>query len=231
MGVSIPYFYRIDCTCTICHSAFSSQKLRSRYIRLKESHADFYKEYKDPLLNPLLYEVYVCPACGFSFTDQFDEVKDAECITSFKDKISANWGRRDFSAERSYEDASDAYKLALVASELTEQPYVVRGAVCMRLVWISRFLNNQREEARFRRQMLEHYKRSYLNGDFRDKGMSELVLLLLLGEYNRQEANFTDAQRYFSNVIEHKDRHLEPKIVEAVRNQWYELRSEQKTGR
>ncbi|AOM83446.1 DUF2225 domain-containing protein [Salisediminibacterium beveridgei] len=225
MAEAIPPFYDKSVSCDVCTHVFTSKKMRSRYIRVERVENDYYKVYKDPLLNPLLYEVAVCPECGYSHTESFLPIKKPEVIDRFKAAVSSSWNSRRFDDERDYEAGLGVFKLALLSAQVTGQPHALMGSLCLRIAWIQRFLTNEAEEIRFLKKAADQFEKSFLEGDFRDTQMSEISLLFILGECFRRIDEKQKARKYFSKVIEHKDRHLEPQLVERTREQWYETKA------
>lgn len=226
MTETIPTFYDKSQICCMCNHEFTSKKMRSRFIRVKHVENDFNKAYKDPLLNPLLYEVFVCPECGYSFTESFLPVKEDEAIERFNSQIASSWKSRNFGGERDYEDGLTVFKLSLLSAKATGQPSAMIGSICLRIAWIYRYLENGKEEIRFLEKAAAHYEKSFLSGDFKDIQMSEITLLFILGECFRRCDEKQKARKYFSKVIEHKDKHLEPNLVERTREQWYETKAQ-----
>lgn len=210
--------------CSLCGNAFTSKKIRSRAIRVEKSESDFYLQYKDSTLNPILYEIYVCPECGFSFNEQFDDRLAAEAKVMFRKKISSNWKKQSYGENRSYEEAAKTYKLALLSAEETEQTAVVKAGLCLRLSWLYRYLENEKEEARFQKHARSFYEASYTEGDFKNKNMTEMTVLYLIGELSRRLGDKEGAARYFSKVIQHIDSGRESSITEKAREQWFKMR-------
>ncbi|QKS70668.1 DUF2225 domain-containing protein [Paenalkalicoccus suaedae] len=210
--------------CNICEHVYSSKKLRSRAIRVAESHNDFYKEYKNPLHNPLLYEVYVCDQCGFASTDNFTAIQKQEIKTRFHEEVTHKWHSQSFDGERTYEKAINTYKLAILTAKKTEQPEIVVAGVCLKLSWLYRYLDDEANTRRFLTYATKAYETSYNIGDFKATEMTELTLMFILGESHRQLGNRDLAITYFSKIIQHKNKHLEPAIVARAREQWQETR-------
>lgn len=211
----------------MCHHEFTSKKLRSRSIRVEKIENDLYTTYKDPNNNPTLYEVFVCDACGYAFTEQFKERMTNETRENFKQNISAHWKEQSFSDERTHEEAITTYKLALLSARETEQAPVVIAGICLRISWLNRYLENEEEEEKYVKYALKYYETSYIQGDFKDTSMTELQLLFLLGELSRKLGLEEQAVKYFSNIIQHPDRHYEPNLVERARDQWYLTREKE----
>lgn len=224
MLTNVPATYDKKLTCPMCTHSFTSKKLRSRAIRIEKIYNDFYTEYKDPQTNPTLYEVFVCDKCGYAYTEQFNKRIKEEIKAKFKKKVSVNWKPRSYSDERTYEEAIVTYKLSLISGKITEQLPIIMGGLCLRLSWLYRYLENESDEMKFKKHALKYYEVSYLEGDFKQTGMSEVRLLFLLGELSRQLDQTEIAVKYFSEIIQHKERYLEPKIVELAREQWQKTR-------
>ncbi|MFA9557539.1 DUF2225 domain-containing protein [Evansella sp. AB-rgal1] len=221
----LPPLYDKTIPCPICNKEFSSKKVRSKAIRMEKIENDFYTEYKDPSTNPNLYEVYVCPTCGFSFTDQFRKILNNGEKKQFLENVSKNWVSQSFGDARSYQEAIHAYKLALLSGMETNQYPVILGGICLRISWLCRFLHFEEEESRFVSLALTQYENSYMEGDFKDTSMSELKLLFFLGVLSKKVGKIENATKYFSKVVQHKDAEREPIIIDNAREHWYEIRS------
>lgn len=224
MVTNIPATYDKELTCPMCEHTFTSKKLRSRSIRVEKIENDFYTVYKNPLHNPTLYEVFVCETCGYAFTDQFHHKVTENIKERFMKKVTASWVPRSYGGERTYEEAIVTYKLALISGKITEQKLIVMAGICLRLSWLYRYLENEEEEKKFLKHAAKYYESSYIEGDFKGTSMTEIRLLFLLGELNRKLEKTDKAIIYFSEVIQHKDRHLEPSIVDRAREQWQLIR-------
>ncbi|CAM3976785.1 DUF2225 domain-containing protein [Alkalicoccus chagannorensis] len=224
MSKDIPPLYEKTITCPMCSNVYTTLKLRSRFIRVESSANDFYKTYKDPAHNPLLYEVNVCDACGCAYMDSFHLGFHADHRERFAEKVTAAWNPRSLGGKRSYDQAASALKLALLTAELTEQKYVVQAGLALKLSWLYRTMEKENDQDRFRRRACRMYEQSLYNGDFQDREMSEMTLRYLLGELYRQEGDKEEAGRHFSAVIQHKQKALEPQIEAMAREQWYDMR-------
>ncbi|ADU29645.1 DUF2225 domain-containing protein [Evansella cellulosilytica] len=224
MNQEISATYDKKISCPLCNHKYTSKKLRSRAIRVEKIENDNFTIYKESQNNPTLYEVYVCPDCGFAFTDQFTTSFSESEVELFRKSVTARWEGLDYGTERSYQDAVNTYKLALLSSNITNQPAIVIAGICLRLSWVLRYKEEQEEENRFLKNAIQKYELSYENGDFKSTKMSEVKLLFLMGAISRRLGLLDKAVVYLSKIIEHKDRHLEPTIVEKAREEWYAAR-------
>lgn len=108
-------------TCHLCERTFSSMKLRNRFVKLSGQDTDLKPIYEDPAMNPLLYNVKVCPHCGYSFTDDFSKSFPPRAKEILKDKISSNWVSQDYGNKRTVYQAINSYKLAFYSGFLKKK--------------------------------------------------------------------------------------------------------------
>lgn len=228
MTETLTPFYEKEVRCLNCEKLFHSRRVRSRFLRVQKVHPDFYVEYKDPSLNPYFYEIDVCPACGFASADTFEPGFPPGTKALIEQQFQ-QWKEQDFNKERTSDEAIRALKLGVLSAVLKKEKHVVIAGLCLRLAWIYRLEDQAEEEIRFLRQALNHYQFSYEQADFVSTQMSEMRMLYLIGELARRVGNIDEAIRYFSRVIQHKNKAFEQKLVEMAREQWYIIRGQEET--
>lgn len=192
--------------------------------------SDFYTRFKEQSLNPILYTVNVCPACGFSFTDQFKEKLTPREKDLVNEHIAAKWSSKDFGRIRNVPEAIVSYKLAIFAAELTDQPHSVKAGLYLRLAWLYRSLEMTAEELRLIGLAVDEYELSYIHSDYSrgDKEMSEVRLLYLIGELYRRVEKYDLAIRYFGKALSYRNTTIESGIIRMVQDQWQLAREEYK---
>lgn len=222
--------YDKTCICRHCQNAFSTKRVRSGSLTMEKRDSDFYTQFKEQSLNPILYTVSVCPACGFAFTDQFSEKLTPWQKQAVNEQITAKWTPKDFGSIRQIVEATVSYKLAIYASELTDQPHSVKAGLYLRLAWLYRSQGNTAEEIRFISMAVAEYELSYIHSDYSrgDKEMSEVRLLYLIGELYRRLENYDLAIRYFGKALEFRNHSIESGILRMAQDQWQLTREEYK---
>ncbi|ERN51104.1 DUF2225 domain-containing protein [Alkalihalophilus marmarensis] len=232
MNDTIEPLYDKSCACMVCGHSFTTKRIRSRFVKVKKLHNDFFTEYKEVDLNPSYYEAAVCPECGFTFTDMFQPSFPPGSSDAIREVLKS-WKKQNFGEQRTRSDAIRTMKLALLSAVLKKEKHIVIAGLCLRLAWVYRELRSselssnklpQSEEKRFLEQALERYIASYEQADYVGTQMSDIRILYLIGELSRQLGNQADGIRYFSEVIHHKNRAVETKLVEMAREQWYIMR-------
>lgn len=222
--------YEKTCLCLHCQTAFSTKRVRSGTLSMERRDSDFCTWFKEQALNPILYAVSVCPACGFAFTDVFTKKLTPWQTKAVAEQIVAKWTPKDFGSTRQMTEAIASYKLAIYAAELTDQPHSVKAGLYMRLAWLYRFQGNQQEEIRFIGLAVKEYEQSYIHSDYAqgDKEMSEVRLLYLIGELYRRLEAYDLAIRYFGKALEFRNRTIENGILRMAQDQWQLAREQHK---
>ncbi|MGE7905954.1 DUF2225 domain-containing protein [Peribacillus sp. NPDC094092] len=57
--------------CLLCKQKSTTKKVRSRFVKVTKYDTDFHPIYADPTVNALYYNIFVCPHCGFSYSEDF----------------------------------------------------------------------------------------------------------------------------------------------------------------
>ncbi len=222
--------YDKSCTCRHCQKSFTTKRVKSGSLTIAHRDHDFYTRFKEQSLNPILYTVNVCPACGFAFTDQFKEKLAPWEKQIVDEQISTKWTPKDFGSIRQAPEAIVTYKLAIYAAEMTDQPHSVKAGLYLRLAWLYRSLERFAEEFRFIGMAVDEYELSYIHSDYAraDKDMSEVRLLYLIGELYRRLQKFDLAINYFGKALAFRNTTIESGIIRMAQDQWQLAREEYK---
>jgi uncharacterized protein len=215
-------------SCSLCERSFTSKKVRSRFVKVIRYDTDFAPVYAEESENPNLYYVNVCPHCGYSFTEEFSAYFPPGTKNAVTEKISSQWVPRDFSAERTIQEAANTYKLGAYASSLKKEKHIITAGLYLRLAWLYRLKEDSQQENRFLKLALAEYIESFSTGDYKGTQMSEIKLMYLLGDLSRRTGNSPDAVRFFSRVIEKQKQSVEPQVIQMAKDRWAEMREEQK---
>ncbi|NEU31452.1 DUF2225 domain-containing protein [bacterium LRH843] len=226
MTQKVTPLYEKKVECLFCNDSFQTMRMRSRFIRVKHMDSDFYTEYKDSSLNPYFYEVDVCPTCGFASTEMFTADFPPGTMSVIEEQF-RGWRRQDFGRERTVNDAIRTLKLGVLTATLKKEKHLVIAGLCLKLSWLFRMEGKKEQEQRFLKKALIHYKKSYEHSDYFGTTMTDMKMLYLIGELSRRLGHEADAIKYFSSVIQHKNKAFEQKIVEMAREQWYIIRNKE----
>lgn len=212
------------CKCTICEHSFTTKKIRSRFVKLLHTDTDLCPTYSSPEDNPVLYYILVCPACGYSFSDDFSPYFPPGTKEVIQEKVCSNWTPHSFSNKRTIEDAIKTYKLAIYCATLKKEKHVVQAGMYMRLGWLYRSIGNSEQEQRFMKLAIYEYSEAYSTQDYQGTQVSEVRILYLIGELSRRTGDIKEAGKNFSRVIEQQSRTTEKNLVEMAKERWREIR-------
>ncbi|WJY27786.1 MULTISPECIES: DUF2225 domain-containing protein [Sporosarcina] len=213
-------------TCLNCKEHFTTTKVRSRFARVASTDSDFKPNYKDRAVNPLFYNIAVCPACGFSFTEDFAPYFAPGTKEQIAAVITAGWQPRSLGGERTLEEAIDAYKLGYLSAMVKREKALTIAGIAVRTAWLYRESDSQGEETRFLKLARNLYEEAYSNDDHAGTQMSESRVLYMIAELSWRIGDREKAIQHFSRIIEHQRISTEPQLIDMTKERWQEIRNE-----
>lgn len=212
--------YSIKVTCCNCEQEFSTSRVRPSLKKAIRRDADFCSYYKAE--NPDYYVVRVCPKCGFASTENSaDKLADWQ-RKSFDSQVGRRWQARDFGEKRTWEEALETYKLALICAQSINDKERIIASLLHHIAWLYRYQGNTVQEQRFLRYSLDEYVKVFENDS---SGGNDARLMYLIGELNRRVGDFAAAVRWFSRVV-NDQRIVDAAMIRASREQWAILREQ-----
>ena len=212
--------------CKICKQAYTSKKIRSKFIKIASYDTDFMPNYTSNELNPLLYFVNVCPYCGFSFTDDFSTYFAPGTLEDLYAKVCDQWKPHNFGETRTISDAIKTYKLALYCAQLKKEKHIVQAGLCIRTAWLYRLLGKTEEEVRFMSLAAKEYLSSFETDDYRGTQISDVRILFLIAECSYRIGDIDQCIRSLSKVMEMRRSTTETGLIEKAKDRWHEIRQE-----
>ena len=210
--------YDKEMECSICKFEFTTKKVRVSRLRLVKRDADYLNHYDAE--NPIKYNVFVCPNCGFAaLEDRFDSVneRDARIIA---ENITSKWRRRDFGGIRTLDQAIEACKLALLTGTLIEATNLELGNLCLNIGWLYRLKNERDEELRFLSMARKRFTDAFNTESLIGTNMDDSKLSYLIGELSRRLGDKDDAVSWFNTCLEFPETKTSPALEKLVREQW-----------
>lgn len=173
-------------------------------------------------MNPDYYVVRVCPICGFASTENFADKMLEKHRKLFEEKVAQQWNMRDYGGKRSWEDALQTYKLALLCGQITEEKERVMAGLLHHIAWMYRYQDEKEQERRFLEYALDAYVRVY---ELEGGELNNARLMYLLGELNRRLKRYAEAIKWFGRVVNDK-RIMDAAMIQASREQWAAARED-----
>lgn len=220
--------YKKGMTCPVCEKEFKTTKIKHSMLKYVGSDTDLFRHYEGG--NPYLYEINVCPNCGFSFSDNFSQRLSTSQIANFLKSVSKQWKKQDYCSERSINEAVETYKLALLSGQVVELKEGSIAGICMRLSWLNRMIGNLDEEMRFMKAEVGLLKKVYEIEGIGDESISPEILVYLLGELNYRLGNFEDSKRWFGIAISKYagSRNVKKQTADMIKDRWMEIKDKMK---
>lgn len=221
--------YDKSCTCIMCKKSFTTKRVRSRFVKIKEYDTDFCPVYELDGENPIFYQVKVCYHCGFSFTKDFSPHFPPGAKKLIQEKVCDKWVPQNFGETRTFQQATSTFILAAYCATLKKEKHITIAGLYMRLAWLHRSVQQKEKELRFLNLALKEYEESYRLADYEGTQVSEVRILYLLGEISRRTGQYPDAIQYFSRVVEQRSKTVERSLIDMARERWYEIREAMRT--
>lgn len=203
--------------CPVCNEQFKTKKVRHSKLKLIKRDEDFLSYYEGE--NPLKYNIYVCPYCGYAAKESRFIPLSNEDKKIIIDNISSKWNKRSYGNERSIEEAIVTYKLALYVGELLNYSNIELGFLALGIAWLYRISGDQ-EENRFLRLARNLFEEGYYNESLKDVNIDELRLAYLIGELSRRLGDNQEALKWFNTVLSNPNLKSNPLIDRVTREQW-----------
>lgn len=204
--------------CPICGMDFEAVKVKTKACIVDKKDEDFCVHYKG--INPMFYEIFVCPQCGYSASEtSFDDISNAERLL-LQEAFSGRKIGRNFCSERTLNDAIDSYKLALYTATKRNSKNSTIAGLSLKIAWMYRVAGDNEKEINFINYALENYYEAYSREKPPFGALSELTMQYLLGELYRRVGKYEDAITWFGRVISNPERKTNPRIENLARDQW-----------
>ena len=209
----------MECTC--CKQDFVTKKVRTSRLRLEKRDEDFLNYYKTE--NPIKYNIFVCPNCGFAaYESKYETIKQDQ-INIIQSNVTLNWVQRDFGGVRSNGKAMETYKLALYQGTLLGYSKLEIANICLNIGWLYR-MEEDEEEKRFislaRNKFIDAYNDESLSGT----NMTEEKLTYLIAELSRRIGDKETALSWFNTCLSSAAIKMNPALEEMAREQWRLIR-------
>ncbi|HBM81528.1 MAG TPA: hypothetical protein DD426_11965 [Clostridiaceae bacterium] len=218
-------YYMKKFTCPVCENAFSSTKIKSSKLIPLKTDTDMCTYYKG--LNPYFYEINVCPKCGFAFSDHFKHELRVNDKSSFLKIFSSRWKKQDLCGIRTFDQAVDAFEIAILSGQIVNLNPGKMAVICLRLSWIYRMQNKKDDERRFMKSAVDLLEKAYeVGGIDDDEDISPEILVYLLGELNFRLRNRNETVKWFNIAISRysKDPSVKKRISNMISDRWLEIK-------
>lgn len=235
--------YQRKIRCTLCGKEFLTSSVRAGRIRFSDTDLDFRPLYDG--FDPILYDVVVCPFCGYAALNKFFTRLSDLKAKQIKQKISPTYVSKNYPVILDYEMAIERFKLTLLNSAIGHDSNGIKAYICLKLAWLYRGYYEQRvrrfnasknseeeilvfeefnkglieKEKVFLRNACDGFKLAFEVEEFPIMGIDQGSMEYLIAELSRRVGDFGECKKWLSRVIQRQNsnKRLFNKIVEVKR--------------
>jgi uncharacterized protein (DUF2225 family)/CRP-like cAMP-binding protein len=215
--------YKRTLECPHCRAKFTTLKLLTKYISIEKTDNDFCNHYKG--VNPLYYDVAVCPTCGFAFTEESQEPFGLNAVDGVK-KLLATLPKKNYNQIRDINLARETFALAIKTQTAAGGKHSIIAKLYLRLAWLYRYQGDTLTEYKFIEQAIKHYETAFTREKLKPR--QEIMLLYLVGELFDRIGDPKMAVNWFQQATTHPQKHTFMGIVNRARDRWQDIRAEMK---
>lgn len=132
--------------CPVCYQSFKAKTVRSGKLRSLGTDRDLRPLYDQ--MEPLKYDVVICPHCGYAALTRFFGGLTAGQIKAIKENISANFHPvKEEKETYTYEEALYRYKLCLANTIVKHGKVSEKAYICLKAGWLLRSMGENLDPA------------------------------------------------------------------------------------
>lgn len=132
--------------CPVCYQGFKAKTVRSGKLRSLGTDRDLRPLYDQ--MEPLKYDVVICPHCGYAVLTRFFGGLTAGQIKAIKENISANFHPvKEEKETYTYEEALYRYKLCLANTIVKHGKVSEKAYICLKAGWLLRSMGENLDPA------------------------------------------------------------------------------------
>lgn len=216
--------------CPVCSNHFEAVNVNNALLKPGRVHADSYIEYEG--INPLLYEICVCPKCLFAAKEKDfrylrKEPKVVEKISSERMNRMKYREKLKFAPEREPEEALAAYYLAVSCARHYKQKAYL-GKLYLKASWLCRMQGRKEEEKINLQNALDNFRLAYDAREYRTNSQEEAEIIYLMGEISLKLGKYSESAKYFDIILLEKSGNISAELLKLTRAERERLNEERK---
>ncbi len=185
--------------CPVCFETFTSKTLRVNKNQALSSDIDLYTHYAG--VNPLLYEIIVCPKCAYAASYKvFDTLLPTQAQW-IKAQITAHCHKRELNPYRSLEEGIFTHQLALICALTKKAKMGEQGYLALHIAWLYRDLGDCVHEKRYLLRAVEAFEHALIHETFPLMGIDTYTIAYMIAALYYQLGQYDKAKPYVSDVI------------------------------
>lgn len=202
--------------CPVCYEPFKAKTVRSGKLRLMGTDKDLRPLYEQ--MEPIKYDVVLCPHCGYAALTRYFGGLTAGQIKSVRENISSSFQAPESAGDiYTYEEALNRYKLCLANAIVKRGKASEKAYICLKAGWLLRSMreeldteeadyNNKlqstrEQEKEFLKNALEGFISARQSESYPICGMDEITLEYLIAVLAMEFEQYEVASKLIANVL------------------------------
>ncbi|MEK4495887.1 MULTISPECIES: DUF2225 domain-containing protein [Ureibacillus] len=211
------YYYESKMVCNYCKKEYTTYKVRPGRYKVIAQDTDFMPIYEG--INPLLYEVAVCPHCGYAYHKSMARTYGPFMLLIGEIYINQLQKIMNLCKERSIDEAIASYKLAYLVARASMEETIILANFALKIAWLYRLKQDKELEMRYLRSARELFNKSHANNKEGEERMQYLI-----AEISLRLGDIEEAKRGFSRLI--TSREVSNKYRNYARKRWEDYKYE-----
>lgn len=205
------YYYDSEVHCKFCKNHYTTYKVRPNRFKITEEQSDFMPIYEG--LNPLLYEVAICPHCGYAHHKSMTRTYGPFMQLIEEIYIKELQKRPNLCHERTIDDAILSFKLAYLVCRASMEESLLMANIALKIAWLYRLKGDVPQERRFMLAARDFYSKSFASSQ---EGSERIQYLY--AELSLRLGDIPEAKKSFSRLI--GDKRTSAKYRKYAKNRW-----------
>lgn len=209
------YYYESKLECNFCKKKYTTFKVRPGRFKVVSQDTDFMPIYEG--LNPLLYEVAICPHCGYAHHKSMTRTYGPFLQLIEEMYINQLQKVMNICEERTLDEAIASFKLAYLVAKASMEESLIMANFALKIAWLYRLKEDQESEIHYLRSARELFGKSFASNK-----EGEERLQYLNAELSLRIGDIEDAKKGFSRLI--AGREVSNKYRNYARKRWEEFK-------
>ncbi|MFS0815340.1 DUF2225 domain-containing protein [Lysinibacillus sp. 1P01SD] len=209
------YYYDSKVKCNYCKHHFTTYKVRPNRFKAIDEDTDFMTIYDG--INPLLYEVAVCPSCGYAYHKSMTRTYEPFMQLIGEIYIKQLQKPMNICNERTVDDAIASFKLAYLVSKASMEEPLIMANFALKIAWLYRLKQDKELERHYLCSAREFYSKSFATNK-----EGEERIQYLYAELSLRVGDIPEAKKAFSRLLAGRD--VSNKYRKKARERWENFR-------
>ena len=202
--------------CPVCYETFKTKTVRAGKLRLMGTDKDLRPLYEQ--MEPLKYDVVLCPHCGYATLTRYFGGLTAGQSKAVRDNISSSFHAPEPAGDiYTYEEALNRYKICLANTIVKHGKASEKAYICLKAGWLLRSMreelnaeaadydmsvkNIREQEKEFLKNALEGFISARQSENYPVCGMDEITLEYLIAVLAMEFDQDDIASKLISNIL------------------------------